>query len=117
MMSTAEAWAKAAAKQRQTLNTVLDSEGREVVVEERQDAEAQTKFQETVDLLVAAGKQRLGPSKMLLNSIHPVIHLHPSRLITTRLSPLVRRFPFSSPQGISALVSRVCRHSTRSWAV
>jgi len=54
-MSTAEALAKAAAKQLKTLNTVLDSEGREVIVEEREDTEAKTKFQETVDLLVAAG--------------------------------------------------------------
>ena len=56
-MSTAEALAKAAAKQLKTLNTVLDSEGREVIVEEREDTEAKTKFQETVDLLVAAGKE------------------------------------------------------------
>lgn len=54
-MSTAEALAKASAKQLKTLNTVFDSEGREVVVEERVDKEAKTKFQETIDLLVAAG--------------------------------------------------------------
>ena len=56
MSTTAEALAKASAKQLKTLNTVVDSEGREVVVEERVDSEAKTKFQETVDLLVAAGK-------------------------------------------------------------
>ena len=55
-MSTAEALAKASAKQLKTLNTVFDSEGREVVVEERVDKEAKTKFQETIDLLVAAGE-------------------------------------------------------------
>ena len=55
-MSTAEALAKASSKQLKTLNTVLDSEGREVVVEEREDAEAKDKLQETVDLLVAAGE-------------------------------------------------------------
>ena len=54
-MSTAEALAKASARQLKT-NTVFDSEGKEIVVEEREDTEAKTKFQETLDLLVAAGE-------------------------------------------------------------
>ena len=47
--------AKASARQLKT-NTVFDSEGKEIVVEEREDTEAKTKFQETLDLLVAAGE-------------------------------------------------------------
>ena len=112
--TTAEALAKAAAKQLMTLNTVLDSEGREVVVEEREDSEAKTKFQETVDLLVAAGKEfdRKTP--------HDIAAMycgeHRGCLSGVLLKSLLPMFFSSLLKATSALASKDYRRSTRSLA-